>query len=459
MYILKEGTERTRGRDAQSNNIEAAISVADAVRSCLGPRGMDKMLVDSLGDITVTNDGATIVKEIEIKHPAAKMIAEVAKTQNDEVGDGTTTAVIVAGELLKQARALIPDVHPTIIAYGYHVARGHAISTLRAMATQVNVRDRKRLESIAATALTGKIPPTTRAQLADIVASAITAIADDGGRVEIDTENVMLLKKRGEPVSSTELLQGIAIDKERVHEAMPKSVSDARIALLNVALELKKTEVDAKIKITHSGEREAFLSHEEATIRRMVESVKSSGANVLFCQKGIDDLAQHFLAKEGIYAVRRVKKSDMEKLARATGGRMIQNLSDLTHTDLGRARLVDERKYGDDRVTFVTGCKNPKAVSILVRATNDETLDELERSLQHALDAVSAAAEDGLVLPGGGAPEAEVALALRKKASELSGREQFAVLAFAKAVEIVPRTLAENAGAHPIDSLVAIRVA
>ncbi|HVL87716.1 MAG TPA: thermosome subunit alpha [Candidatus Thermoplasmatota archaeon] len=458
VLILKEGTERTRGRDAQSTNIDAAIAVSDAVRSCLGPRGMDKMLVDSLGDVTVTSDGATVLKEIDIKHPAAKMVAEVAKTLSDEVGDGTTTAVVLAGELLKQARALAPDVHPTIIAQGYAAARRRAAEVLSDMAAPITVRERKRLEAVASTAITGKADDALRVQLADIVASAVTAIADDtAAGLEVDPENVMILKKKGESAASTELLQGIALDKERVHEGMPVRVEDARIALLNVALEFRKTEIDAKIKITHTGDRQGFLEQEEAFVRDLVQKVLDAGANVVVCQKGVDDHAQNLLARAGAYAVRRVKKSDMEKLARATGGRLVQNLDDLSPNDLGKARLVDERRVGGDRVTFVTGCKNPRSVTILVRAATEQKIDEIERALDDALRATAAAAVDGKVLPGGAAPEAEVALALRKHATTLSGRDQLAVLAFAKAVEAVPRTLAENAGASAIDALVALR--
>src|SRR3989441_743685 len=385
ILVLKEGTRRERGKGAQFNNIAAAKAVADAVRSTLGPRGMDKMLVDSLGDVVITNDGVTILKEIDIEHPAAKMLVEVAKTQDEEAGDGTTTAVILAGELLKKAEDLIDqNIHPTVIAAGYRQASEKAREVLEKVASQI-------------------------------------------------------------------------ASKERVHPGMPSEVKDAKIALVDAALEVKKTEIDAKIEITDPTQLQAFLNEEEAMLKRMVEIVRKSGATVIFCQKGIDDLAQHYLAKQEIYAVRRVKKSDMEKLAKATGGKVVTKLDELSKDDLGFAKQVYEKKIGDDEMTFVTGCKNPKAVSILLRGGTEHVVDELERSLEDATSVVAVAIEDGKVITGGGSSAMDIALALRDFASTVGGREQIAIEAFADAVEVIPRTLAENAGLDPIDILIELR--
>jgi archaeal chaperonin len=461
IIILKEGTQREKGKGAQANNIQAAKAVAEAVRSALGPRGMDKMLVDSLGDVVVTNDGATILKEVDIQHPAAKMVAEVAKTQDDEVGDGTTTAVVLAGALLEEAEKLLDDVHPTILAAGFKTASLEAARILEKMAIPVTLQDTKLLRKVALTSMTSKAPAGIREQLADIAVEAVQAVADpgQGKKHVVDTDQVLVVKKKGANVAETRIIQGLVIDKERVHQGMPKRVENARIALLNAALELRKTEVSSKIKITGADQLQGFLDEEEATIRRLVEQVKASGANVVFCQKGVDDLAQHFLAREGIYAVRRVKKSDLEKLERATGGKIVNTLDALTKADLGKAGLVEEQRIGSDFLTFVTGCKDPRSVSVLVRGSTEQVADEAERALEDAISVVAVAVEDGRVVPGGGAPEIATALALKKFAAKLQGREQFAVEAFARGLESIPRTLAHNAGLEAIDILVALRSA
>ncbi len=458
VIILKEGTRREKGRGAQSNNIMAARAVAEAVRSTLGPKGMDKMLVDSMGDVVITNDGVTILKEIDIEHPAAKMIVEVAKTQDQEVGDGTTTAVIIAGELLRRAEELIDDVHPTLINQGYRKAHQKALEVLDQIAKPVSTTDRELLQKIATTAMTGKSAAFQNSLLSKIAVDAVSAIEEkDGKKVVADTDNIQVVKKSGGSVDDTQLIQGIIVDKERVHAGMPKSVKGAKIALLDVALEIKKTEIDAKIKITSPGSFQSFLDEEEKTLRTKVDKVVKSGANVVFVQKGIDDLAQHFLAKAGIYAVRRVKKSDMEKMEKATGAVIVSNLDDLRPTDLGKAGLVEERKIGEDEMTFVTECQNPRAVSVLLRGSTEHVVDEIERALEDALRVVAVAVEDGKVVAGGGAPEVELALALRKYAASVGGRSQLAIEAFANALEIIPRTLAENAGLDAINMLVDLR--
>jgi thermosome len=457
--VLKEGTRRERGKGAQSNNIAAAKAVADAVRSTLGPRGMDKMLVDSLGDVVITNDGVTILKEIDIEHPAAKMIVEVAKTQDDEAGDGTTTAVILAGELLKKAEELIEqNIHPTVIAQGYRMASEKARAIVDSVSYKVGPKDHDILLRIARTSISSKAASSHSELLGEISVKAATMVAEDrDGKLFVDEDNIQIVKKQGGTISDTELVEGIIVDKERVHPGMPPQVENAKIALVDAALEVKKTEVDAKIEITDPSQLQAFLNEEESVLRRMVENVRKSGANVLFCQKGIDDLAQHFLAKEGIYSVRRVKKSDMEKLAKATGGRIATKLDELSREDLGNAKLVYEKKIADDEMTFVTGCKNPKAVSILLRGGTEHVVDELERSLEDSVSVVSVAIEDGKYITGGGSTAMEIALGLRDFASTIGGREQIAIESYADAIEVVPRTLAENAGLDPIDTLIDMR--
>ncbi len=460
VLVLKEGTRRDRGKGAQFNNIAAAKAVADAVRSTLGPRGMDKMLVDSLGDVVITNDGVTILKEIDIENPAAKMLVEVAKTQDEEAGDGTTTAVILAGELLKKAEDMIEqNIHPTVIASGYRLASDRAREILEKVATSVAIKDADALQKVAITAMASKSSSGHKEHLADIIVKAVTTVAEQraDGSYYVDDDDIQIVKKQGGSIADTELVEGIIVDKERVHPGMPAEVHDAKIALVDVALEVKKTEIDAKIEITDPSQLQAFLSEEENMLRRMVEIVKKSGATVVFCQKGIDDLAQHFLAKDGIYAVRRVKKSDMEKLAKATNGKIVTKLDELSKEDIGRAKLVYEKKIGEDEMTFVTGCKNPRAISILIRGGTEHVVDEVERSTEDAHSVVACAVEDGKVIIGGGASATEISLGLRDYAATVGGREQIAIEAFADAVEIIPRTLAENAGMDPIDTLISLR--
>jgi thermosome len=460
ILVLKEGTKRERGKGAQYNNIAAAKAVADAVRSTLGPRGMDKMLVDSLGDVVITNDGVTILKEIDIEHPAAKMLVEVAKTQDAEAGDGTTTAVILAGELLKKAEDLIEqNIHPTVIASGYRQAADKARDVLDKVSTKVSIKDTNILRDVAITAMQSKSASGQKEHLADIAVKAVITVAEEqaNGRYFVDEDNIQIVKKQGGSIADTELVEGIIVDKERVHPGMPGQVQNAKIALIDAALEVKKTEIDAKIEITDPSQLQAFLSEEENMIKGMVERVRKSGATVVFCQKGVDDLAQHYLSKDGIYAVRRVKKSDMEKLAKATGAKIATKLDELTKDDLGNAKLVFEKKIGDDEMTFVTGCKNPKAVSILIRGGTEHVVDEVERSLEDAVSVASVTIEDGKIIYGGGAAATEIAFGLRDFASSIGGREQIAIEAFADAVEVVPRTLAENAGMDPIDTLIELR--
>jgi len=461
VIILREGTKREKGKGAQMGNIAAAKAIGEAVRSTLGPRGMDKMLVDSMGDVVITNDGVTILKEIDVEHPAAKMIVEVAKTQDEECGDGTTTAVILTGELLKKAETLIEqNVHPTVIAAGYRLACQKAQEILKEVGMKVTPDDAEMLKEIAMTAMISKSVSSSRGILADISVKAILAIAEKkDGKYEVDQENIQIVKKVGGSMEDSKMIAGIIVDKEVIHTGMPKSVSNAKIALIDSALEVKKTEIDAKIEITDPAQLQAFLNEEEKMLKRMVETVKKSKANVMFCQKGIDDLAQHYLAKEGIFAVRRVKKSDMEKLAKATGAIVATKLEDLKESDLGNAELVEEKKIGGDQMTFVTGCKNPKAVSILIRGGTEHVVDEIERSLDDAISVVGLALEDGVLVTGGGSTAVEIALRLREYAASVGGREQIAIDQFANAMEIIPTTLSENAGLDPIDVLIELRKA
>jgi len=461
IFILPEGTQRTTGKNAQRNNIMAAKLVAETVRTTLGPKGMDKMIVDSMGDITVTNDGVTILEEMQIEHPAAKMIVEVAKTQEAEVGDGTTTAVIIAGELLRRAEDLLDqNVHPTIIAKGYRMAEEKAQEILNQIAENVTEKDEAILRKIAETALTGKGAESAKTKLSDIALKAVKRVIEYAdGHVHFDKENIKLEKRTGSSVEETELIEGIVLEKEAVHPGMPKMLKTPKIALLDSALEIKDTEIDAKIEITDPMQMQAFLQQEEKMLSDMVDKIVSSGANAVFCQKGIDDMAQHFLAKKGIYAARRVKKSDMEALARATGARIVTSLRDLTSKDLGAAGMVEEKKIGTDEMTFITGCKNPKSVTVLVRGGTEHVVAEAKRALTDAIGDVAAALKNGKVVAGAGAPEIEVSKGLRKYADGLSGREQLAVIAFAEALEIIPRTLAENAGIDPINLLVELKAA
>lgn len=455
LIILPEGTTRNIGRDAQRNNILAGKVLAETVRTTLGPKGMDKMLVDGLGDIVVTNDGVTILKEMDIEHPAAKMLVEVAKTQEDEVGDGTTTAVIIAGELLKKAEDLLDqEIHPTIIALGYRQAAQKAIELLDQIA--IDASDKDTLKRVAMTAMTGKGTEKAREPLADLIVGAVEQVAEDD---KVDTEQIKIESKDGASIEDSELVSGVIIDKEKVHPGMPSEVKDAKIALVNSAIEVKETEVDAEIRITDPTQMQAFIEQEENMIKEMVDELSKAGTNVLFCQKGIDDLAQHYLSKAGILAARRVKKSDMEKLAKATGAKIVTNIEDLSAEDLGEAGSVVEDKVSGDNMIFVKECKDPKAVTLLLRGSTSHVVDEIERAVEDAIGVVASTVEDGKVVVGGGAPEVAIAKGLKDYAETISGREQLAVTAFAEALEVVPRTLAENAGLDSIDSLVDLRAA
>ena len=458
ILILREGTTRNRGQEAQNNNFAAAKAVASAVRSTLGPKGMDKMLIDSMGDITITNDGVTILKEMDIEPPAGKMMVEIAKTQDAEVGDGTTTAVVIAGELLKNAEGLLAQsVHPTVISEGYRLAAEKALVMLGGFAITVKPTDTAMLKGIAKTALSGKNAEVSKDLLSNIIVKAITFITDYDGSVDIAHVNVE--KKVGGSTDDSNLIEGMVIDKERAHPNMPKSVKDAKILLLNAALEFKKTEVNAKINISTPGQAQAFLDEEEHMVHVMVDKVARSGATVIFCQKGIDDVAQHYLTKAGILAVRRVKKSDIENLARATGGNIVNSIDAISKKDLGNAGLVEERKISGDEMIYISKCKNPKAVSIIVRGGTEHVVDELVRAIHDALMVVSVVVQGKKIVAGGGAPETELSLQLRRYASQQGGRVQLAIEAFAAALEIIPRSLAENAGLDPIDILVDIRAA
>ena len=459
VLILREGASRSRGREAQHGNIMAARIVAEAVKSALGPKGMDKMLVDSFGDVTITSDGRTILDEMDIQHPAAKMMVEVAKTQDDEVGDGTTTAVITAGELLGKAEDLIEkSVHPTVIIDGYRKAADKALETIEKIAISVDSTDKASLEKVAMTSMASKLVAESKEYLAKIASSAILQVAEkveDGFKVDID--DIKVEKKAGEALTDTKLINGVVLDKEVVHSGMPKRVEKAKIALIDSPLEIEKTEFDAKINIESPEQMDAFLKQEENMIKEMVEKLAAKGANVILCQKGIDDMAQHFLSRKNILAVRRVKKSDMEKLAKSTGGKLVTNLDDTTKKDLGYAQLVEERKIGDDKMTFIEGCKNPRAVTILIRGGTERIVDEAERSLHDALCVARDVVEEPKIVAGGGAPEMEVAKVLKEYAETLPGREQLAVMCFAEALEAIPTTLAENAGLDPIDIISELR--
>ena len=461
VLILKEGTSRKRGKEAQTNNIMAAKVIAEVLRTTLGPRGMDKMLIDGLGDITITNDGAAILDEIDVQHPAAKMMVEVAKTQDDMVGDGTTTAVILAGELLRKAEELLTqNIHPTIIVQGYRKAVEKAIEALAKLAITVDIDDRATLKKVSMTSMGSKAVGNARDHLSEITIDAVKLIAEKRGEKTIaDIDNIQRVKKEGKSLFDTELIRGIIIDKEIVHAGMPKRIEKAKIALLDSPLEVEKTEFSAEIRIQDPTQMKAFLDKETTMLKEMVEKVKASGATVLFCQKGIDDLAQHFLSKEGIIAARRVKQSDMEKLARATGGNVITKLDDLKSEDLGDAGIVEERKVGDDKMIFVEKCKEPRSVAVLIRAGLERMVDEADRAMNDSLSVVADVVEYNKIVAGGGATESEIAKVLRSYATTVGGREQLAIEAFADSLEIVPKTLAENAGLESIDILVGLRAA
>tara|TARA_B100001173_G_scaffold216717_1_gene187221 strand:+ start:160 stop:1782 length:1623 start_codon:yes stop_codon:yes gene_type:complete len=458
IFILKEGVQRTRGRSAQSNNIAAAKAVADAVRSTLGPKGMDKMLVDSMGDVVITNDGATILKEMDIEHPAAKMIIEVAKTQEQHCYDGTTSAVVLSGELLKRSEDLIEqNVHPTVICEGFRLAAEKAVGCLESHGISTENDDNVLME-VAKTSLTGKSAGAVKSFLADICVRAVNSVGtiEDGERM-VDLSDIKVEKRQGGSIKDSTLVDGIILDKERVHAGMPRSISGAKIALINSAIEVKKTEVDAKIQITDPSMLASFLEEEENYIRGLVDKINASGANVVVCQKGIDDLAQHYMSKVGIFAIRRAKKSDMEALSKATGGRVVTNIDDLTSEDLGAAAKVEERKIGETDMTFLTGCPEAKSVSVLLRGGTEHVVDEIRRAFDDAVGVVSVAWEDGAVLTGGGSVLAALSRDLRAYAESIGGREQMAIEAFASALEIIPRTLAENAGLDPVTTIIELR--
>jgi archaeal chaperonin len=460
IIVLKEGTERDRGRSAAHNNIAAARAIADAVRTTLGPRGMDKMLVDSMGDITITNDGVTILKEVDVEHPAAKMIVEVAKTQDQQCGDGTTTAVVLAGELLKRAEALLDQsIHPTVIVRGYQIAVEEGLRLLdKEIGTRVTPGDEKILHDVAMTAMGSKGVFGSREELATIAVQAVTKIVEKrGDRMIADVDQIKVEKRHGGTIKDTSLIDGIVVDKERGHPRMPKIVKGAKIALLNSALEIKKTEIESKINIKNPSQIQSFLDEEDHTFRRMVDAVKAAGANVVVAQKGIDDVVLHYLAKEGIFAIKQVKESDLQKIGRATGAKVVTGIKELSAADLGSAELVEERKVGDEDMTFITGCKNPRSVSILIRGGTEHVTQEVERSLEDALKVVASVIEDGVVCPGGGATEIDLAVKLRRFAPTVGGREQLAVEAFAQSLESVPWALAENGGFDTINTLIDLR--
>jgi thermosome len=459
IFILKEGTKRETGKDAMKNNIDAAKGIAQAVRSSLGPRGMDKMLVDSLGDIVITNDGVTILKEMDVEHPAAKMMVEVSKTQDSFVGDGTTTAVIIAGGLLQEAESLLSqNVHPTVISEGYRMAAKQAKKILDDISKPVKHTDKELLMKMAQTSLSSKSASSSKEKLAEISFEAIKAVAEEvEGKYHVDFDDIQIVKKQGGDIDETQLISGIIVDKEKVHPGMSDFVKDAKIALLNAALEIKKPEFDTNIRIDDPAMIQRFLSQEEGVLKEMVRKIKETGANVLITQKGIDDLAQHYLAKEGIYAVRRVKKSDIEKLSKATGAVIASSIDEISAQDLGKAAQVEQVKIGDDYMTFVTGCKNPKAVSILVRGGTEHVVDEIDRSITDSLHVVAAAVEDGAYVSGGGSSAAEISMKIREYASKIGGRQQLAIEKFANALEEIPRALSENAGLDAIDILIKIR--
>jgi thermosome len=460
VLILKEGTTRNRGKEAQRNNITAARVIGEVLKTTLGPRGMDKMLVDSLGDITITNDGAAILKEIDVEHPAAKMMVEISKTQDDMVGDGTTTAVILASELLKKAEELLDqNIHPTILVSGYRKAAQKAIETINEIAVPVEIDDRKTMLKVALTSMSGKAVGGAKEHFAEIAIDAVKQIAEKrGDKMVADIDNVQLVKKTGKSLLETQLIRGIIVDKEIVHPGMPKKKENAKIALLDSALEIEKTEMSAEIRIRDPSQMKAFLDQETSMMKEMADKIKAAGADAVFCQKGIDDMVQHFLAKEGIIAARRVKESDMEKLARATGG-VVSDLENLKAEDLGKAGLVEERRIGEDKMIFVEKCKDPHSVAILIRAGLERMVDEAERAMTDALSVVSDVVENNKIVAGGGAVEIEVGKELRKYATKIGGREQLAIEAFAEAVEVIPKTLAENGGLDAIDVLVGLRSA
>jgi thermosome len=455
IVILPENATRMIGKDAQRNNIMAARIVADTIKTTLGPKGMDKMLVNGVGDIIVTNDGVTILEEMEIEHPAAKMIVEIAKTQEEEVGDGTTTAVMLAGKLLENAESLLDKkIHPTVITRGYRLASEKAQELLQELAIEVSPENDQLLRQIAMTAMTGKGAETVKEKFADLIVKAVKQIYGEG---KVNLANIKIEKVKGNGIEHTELVEGIVLDKERVSVDMPQKIEQARIALLDVALEIKSPETEAKISVNSPEQLQNFIEQEEKILKNMTEKIKESGANVVFCQKGIDDLAQYYLSKQGIYTCRRVAKSDMEKLAKATGGKIVSNLNELTSEQMGQAQVVEEVKKQEEGFTYVRGCINPKALTILLHGGTEHVIDEMERAIKDGLGDVAASLQDGKMVAGGGAIEIELARELRKFSQSLGGREQLAVEQFASALESVPAVLAENAGLDPIDILTELK--
>ncbi len=459
VVLLKDGASETKGREAQKNNIQAAKIIAEIVHSSLGPRGMDKMLVDSLGDITITNDGATILKEIDVQHPAAKMLVEIAKTTDSEVGDGTTSVVILAGALLENAESLLnQNVHPTIIVDGYRKAAKKALQSLQEIAENVSGNDRSILLKVAKTSMQTKLVRKDSNGLAHLVVEAVLAVAEkEGEKFTVDDDDIKVEKKAGGSIKDSSIIQGIVLDKEIVHAGMPKQIADAKIALINTALEISKTETDAKINISNPQQMKSFLDEENRMLKNMVDKVIGSGATVVFCQKGVDDMAQHYLAKAEVLVVRRIKESDLTKLAKATGARIVTNLDDLYEKDLGSAENVEERKIEEDRWVFVEGCKHPKSVTLLLRGGSQRVVDEVERSVHDAIMVVKDVMELPLIVAGGGAPETFAATKIRSWAKSLEGREQLAAEKFADALETIPLILAENAGMDPIDTIASLR--
>lgn len=459
ILILKEGSQRTRGRDAQRNNILAAKVITETIRTTLGPQGMDKMLVSGMGDVVITNDGATIMKELDIQHPAAKMLVEVAKSQDNEVGDGTTTAVVLAGELLTKAEKLLDqDVHPTVIVEGYKKASEKALEILQTLAVEIQPTDEKTLKLIAITSMSTKATLGTSEYLANLATKAVTQIMEErDGKTSADIDRIKVLKKKGESMEQSELIKGVVVDKEISHPQMPKVVKAAKIALLNAKLEIEKTEFDAKININSPDQMKRFLDEEETMLRDMTDKISKSGANVIFCEKGIDDLALHFLAKKNIIAIKNISSSDMEKLAKATGGTILASTKDIMAESLGEAKLVEEVKIGDDKLVYVRDCKDPRAVTVVIRGGSEHVVDEAERSFHDALCVVRDVVEDHKIVAGGGSPEAETAKQLREYAVKVGGREQLAIEAYAEALEAIPLTIAENAGLDPIDIMVELR--
>ena len=459
IFILPEGTIRNSGKDAILRNIGAAKAVADSVRTTLGPKGMDKMLVDSIGDITITNDGVTILNDMEVEHPAAKMMVEVAKTQENEVGDGTTTAVVISGELLKKAEGLLEqEIHPTVIIKGFRMAKEKSIEILKEVSTNLILEDTELLEKIAMTSMTGKGSETAKDSLAKLAVDAVKTIASkDGNELKIDKENIQIEKKQGASIEESELIKGIVLDKEIVHPRMQKKVTEAKIALIDSALEVKETERTAEINVNTPEQLQAFIEQEHKMLKDMVEKIKESGSNVVFCQKGIDDIAQHYLSKNNIIAARRVKKSDMEKLSKSTGANIVSRVEDITIEDLGYAGIVEEKKIAGEEMIFVRECRDPRAVSILVRGTTEHVVEESKRAMDDAVLGIISGLEKGKVVFGGGAIEIEISKRLKEYADSVGGREQLAITSFGEAIESIPRTLAESTGKDPIDILVELR--